>query len=82
MADSTGHPAVSVDALEKTGLANIAHYPIIHITNAALSRMLMSGDGARGREPPVAQTPTDGAILDEVRSVGQKSRGPARRTCS
>ena len=65
---------VSVDALEKYGLANIAHYPIIDITNAALSRMLMSGTAPAG-ETPVAQTPTDGAIFYEVRSVGQKSNG-------
>ena len=46
-------PMVSVDALEQYGLANIAHYPIIDITNAALSRMLMSGT-ARAGETPVA----------------------------
>jgi Zinc carboxypeptidase len=34
---------VSVDALDQYGLANVAHYPIIDITNAALSRMLMGG---------------------------------------
>jgi len=65
---------VSVDALEQYGLANIAHYPIIDITNAALSRMLMSGTAPSG-ETPVAQTPTEGAIFYEVRSVGQKSNG-------
>jgi hypothetical protein len=65
---------VSVDALEQYGLANIAHYPIIDITNAALSRMLMSGTAPAG-ETPVAQTPTEGAIFYEVRSVGQKSNG-------
>ena len=65
---------VSVDALEQYGLANIAHYPIIDITNAALSRMLMSGTAPVG-ETPVLQTPTQGAIFYEVRSVGQKSNG-------
>lgn len=65
---------VSVDALDQYGLANVAHYPIIDITNAALSRMLMSGTAPAG-EQPVAQTPTRGAIFYEVRSVGQKSNG-------
>ena len=65
---------VSVDALEQYGVANIAHYPLIDITNAALSRMLMGGTAPAG-ETPVAQTPTEGAIFCEVRSVGQKSNG-------
>jgi hypothetical protein len=65
---------VSVDALDQYGLANVAHYPIIDITNAALSRMLMGGTAPAG-EQPVTQTPTQGAIFYEVRSVGQKSNG-------
>ena len=69
---------VSVDALDRYGLANVAHYPLIDITNAALSRMLMSGTAPAG-EVPVAQTPTRGAIFYEVRSVGQKSNGQLER---
>jgi Zinc carboxypeptidase len=65
---------ISVDALDRYGLANVAHYPIIDITNAALSRMLMGGTAPAG-EQPVAQPPTTGAIFYEVRSVGQKSNG-------
>jgi len=65
---------VSVDALAQYGLANVAHYPIIDITNAALSRMLMGATAPAG-EQPVAPTPTTGAIFYEVRSVGQKSNG-------
>ena len=65
---------VSVDALDQYGLANVAHYPLIDITNAALSRMLMGGTAPAG-EQPVMQTPTKGAIFYEVRSVGQKSNG-------
>ncbi|HEU4540438.1 MAG TPA: M14 family zinc carboxypeptidase [Jiangellaceae bacterium] len=65
---------VSVDALDRYGLANVAHYPLIDITNAALSRMLMGGTAPAG-EQPVIDTPTMGAIFYEVRSVGQKSNG-------
>jgi hypothetical protein len=65
---------VSVDALDRYGLANVAHYPLIDITNAVLSRMLMGGTAPAG-EQPVTQTPTRGAIFYEVRSVGQKSNG-------
>jgi hypothetical protein len=65
---------VSVEALDRYGLANVAHYPLIDITNAALSRMLMGGTAPAG-EQPVANTPTRGAIFYEVRSVGQKSNG-------
>jgi hypothetical protein len=64
---------ISVDALDKYGLANVAHYPIIDITNAVISRMLMGGTAPPG-EQPVMQTPTR-AIFYEVRSVGQKSNG-------
>jgi hypothetical protein len=65
---------ISVDALDRYGLANVAHYPIIDITNAVISRMLMGGTAPPG-EQPVMQTPTQGAIFYEVRSVGQKSNG-------
>lgn len=65
---------VSVEALDRYGLANVAHYPLIDITNAVLSRMLMGGTAPAG-ETPVMQTPTRGAIFYEVRSVGQKSNG-------
>ncbi len=65
---------VSVDALDHYGLANVAHYPIIDITNAVISRMLMGGTAPAGEEP-VTETPTKGAIFYEVRSVGQKSNG-------
>lgn len=69
---------VSVDALDRYGVANVAHYPLIDITNAALSRMLMGGTAPAG-EQPVLQTPTRGAIFYEVRSVGQKSNGQLER---
>ncbi|MGH8940010.1 MAG: hypothetical protein ACRDV2_11775, partial [Actinomycetes bacterium] len=67
---------VSVDALEQFGPVNVARYPVIDITNAVLSRMLMGGTAPSG-ETPVTQveTPTRGAIFYEVRSVGQKSNG-------
>ena len=65
---------VSVDALDQYGVVNVAHYPIIDITNAVISRMLMGGTAPAG-EQPVMQTPTKGAIFFEVRSVGQKSNG-------
>ncbi|MGH3116056.1 MAG: M14 family zinc carboxypeptidase [Streptomyces sp.] len=65
---------VSVDALAEYGPVNVAHYPLIDITNAGLSRMLMSGTAPAGEEP-VAESPTKGAIFYEVRSVGQKSNG-------
>jgi hypothetical protein len=65
---------VSVDALAGYGPANVAHYPLIDITNAALSRMLMGGTAPAG-EQPVALPATKGAIFFEVRSVGQKSNG-------
>jgi len=65
---------VSVDALSSYGPVNVAKYPDIDITNAVLSRMLMGGTAPAG-EQPVADTPTEGAIFYEVRSVGQKSNG-------
>jgi len=64
----------SVEALDQYGPVNVAHYPLIDITNAALSRMLMGGTAPAG-EQPVVDTPTRGAIFYEVRSVGQKSNG-------
>ena len=63
---------VSVDALEEFGPANIAHYPLIDITNAVISRMLLGGPGPDGSDPGFM---TQGAIFYEVRSVGQKSNG-------
>jgi Zinc carboxypeptidase len=63
---------ISVDALRSLGPAGIARYPLIDITNAALSRMLMGGPGPGGTDPGFM---TQGAIFYEVRSVGQKSNG-------
>jgi hypothetical protein len=71
---------VSVDALERYGVANIAHYPLIDITNAALSRMLMGGTAPAG-EQPVVQTPTKGA--SSTRSARSARRATdSSRTCS
>ena len=63
---------ISVDALRSLGTAGIARYPLIDITNAVLSRMLMGGPGPDGSSPGFM---TQGAIFYEVRSVGQKSNG-------
>jgi Zinc carboxypeptidase len=63
---------ISVDALRSLGTAGIARYPLIDITNAVLSRMLMGGPGPGGVVPGFM---TQGAIFYEVRSVGQKSNG-------
>jgi len=63
---------ISVDALRSLGTAGIARYPLIDITNAVLSRMLMGGPGPGGTDPGFM---TQGAIFYEVRSVGQKSNG-------
>jgi hypothetical protein len=63
---------ISVDALRSLGTAGIARYPLIDITNAVLSRMLMGGPGPGGSVPGFM---TQGAIFYEVRSVGQKSNG-------
>jgi hypothetical protein len=63
---------ISVDALRSLGTAGIARYPLIDITNAVLSRMLMGGPGPGGSDPGFM---TQGAIFYEVRSVGQKSNG-------
>jgi hypothetical protein len=63
---------ISVDALRSLGTAGIARYPLIDITNAVLSRMLLGGPGPDGSDPGFM---TQGAIFYEVRSVGQKSNG-------
>jgi zinc carboxypeptidase len=63
---------ISVDALRSLGTAGVARYPLIDITNAALSRMLLGGPGPGGTNPGFM---TQGAIFYEVRSVGQKSNG-------
>jgi Zinc carboxypeptidase len=62
----------SVEALRSLGTAGIARYPLIDITNAVLSRMLLGGPGPDGSDPGFM---TQGAIFYEVRSVGQKSNG-------
>ena len=41
----------SVDALRGLGTAGIARYPLIDITNAVLSRMLLGGPGPDGAIP-------------------------------
>src|SRR5215207_11641780 len=63
---------ISVGALRSLGTAGIARYPLIDITNAVLSRMLLGGPGPDGSDPGFM---TQGAIFYEVRSVGQKSNG-------
>jgi Zinc carboxypeptidase len=63
---------LSVDAVRRLGTGNVARYPLIDITNAVISRMLLGGPGPDGSDP---QFKTQGAIFYEVRSVGQKSNG-------
>ena len=63
---------ISVDAVSKLGTGNVARYPLIDITNAVISRMLLGGPGPDGSSPGFQ---TQGAIFYEVRSVGQKSNG-------
>jgi hypothetical protein len=63
---------ISVDAVRRLGTGNVARYPLIDITNAVISRMLLGGPGPDGSDP---QFRTQGAIFYEVRSVGQKSNG-------
>jgi hypothetical protein len=63
---------ISVDAVSRLGTAHVARYPLIDITNAVLSRMIMGGPGHDGSDPGFK---TQGAIFYEVRSVGQKSNG-------
>jgi hypothetical protein len=63
---------LSVAAVERLGPGNVARYPLIDITNAVISRMLLGGPGPDGSDPNFK---TQGAIFYEVRSVGQKSNG-------
>ena len=56
----------------RLGTGNVARYPLIDITNAVISRMLLGGPGPDGSDPGFK---TQGAIFYEVRSVGQKSNG-------
>jgi len=63
---------ISVGALDTPGTAGVARYPLIDITNAVISRMLLGGPGPDGSDPGFR---TQGAIFYEVRSVGQKSNG-------
>jgi hypothetical protein len=63
---------ISVDAVSRLGTGNVARYPLIDITNAVISRMLLGGPGPDGSDPGFQ---TQGAIFYEVRSVGQKSNG-------
>ena len=70
---------VSVDALDQYGLANVAHYPLIDITNAALSRMLMGGTAPAGEQPVTAIAHQGGNLLRGA--VGRaKEQRPARET--
>jgi hypothetical protein len=63
---------ISVEAVQRLGTGNVARYPLIDITNAVISRMLLGGPGPDGSDPGFR---TQGAIFYEVRSVGQKSNG-------
>ena len=63
---------ISVDAVRRLGTGNVARYPLIDITNAVISRMLLGGPGPDGSDPGFQ---TQGGIFFEVRSVGQKSGG-------
>jgi Zinc carboxypeptidase len=63
---------ISTAAVSRLGPANVARYPLIDITNAVISRMLLGGPGPDGSDPGFK---TQGAIFYEVRSVGQKSNG-------
>jgi hypothetical protein len=63
---------ISVDAVQRLGTGHVARYPLIDITNAVISRMLLGGPGPGGSDPGFR---TQGAIFYEVRSVGQKSNG-------
>ena len=42
---------ISVEALRRLGTAGIARYPLIDITNAVLSRMLLGGRARTGAIP-------------------------------
>jgi len=63
---------IAVDAVQKLGTVNVARYPLIDITNAVISRMLLGGPGPDGSDPGFK---TQGAIFFEVHSKGQKSNG-------
>jgi hypothetical protein len=63
---------ISTAAVERLGTGNVARYPLIDITNAVISRMLLGGPGPDGTDP---RFKTQGGIFYEVRSVGQKSNG-------
>jgi hypothetical protein len=63
---------IAVDAVERLGTGNVARYPLIDITNAVISRMLLGGPGPDGSDPGFK---TQGAIFFEVHSRGQKSNG-------
>jgi hypothetical protein len=63
---------ISTGAVARLGTGNVARYPLIDITNAVISRMLLGGPGPDGSDPGFK---TQGAIFYEVRSVGQKSNG-------
>lgn len=63
---------ISTEAVSRLGTGNVARYPLIDITNAVISRMLLGGPGPDGSDPGFM---TQGAIFYEVRSVGQKSNG-------
>ena len=63
---------ISTAAVSRLGTGNVARYPLIDITNAVISRMLLGGPGPDGSDPGFE---TQGAIFYEVRSIGQKSNG-------
>jgi hypothetical protein len=64
---------ISTAAVSRLGIGNVARYPLIDITNAVISRMLIGGPGPDGSDPGFQ---TQGAIFYEVRSVGQKQLLP------
>jgi hypothetical protein len=51
---------ISVDAVSRMGTGNVARYPLIDITNAVISRMLLGGPGPDGSDPGFE---TQGAIF-------------------
>ncbi|MGH3029736.1 MAG: hypothetical protein ACRDNE_03025 [Gaiellaceae bacterium] len=42
---------ISVDAVSRKGTGNVARYPLIDMTNAVISRMLLGGPGPDGSDP-------------------------------